>query len=87
MIPNGALQKVRPGSFGYERRCDVAKRDEALGCRSGNEIERGRQDDDIEDWQRRSELISNNAQGITCPILTVVYQSKEKEGDTQLPGH
>ena len=86
MIPDGALQKVRPGNLRYERRCDVTKRDEALGSRSGNEIERGRQDDDIEDWQRRSELISNDVQGMIYPMLTVVSQSKEK-GDTQLPGH
>ena len=53
MIPNGAFQEVRPGSFGYERRCDVAKRDETLGCRGRNEVERGGEDDDIEDWRRR----------------------------------
>ena len=48
VIPDGALQYVRPGSFGYERRCDIAKRDEALGCRSGDEVERGGQNDGIE---------------------------------------
>jgi hypothetical protein len=48
LIPDGALQEVRPANFGYERRCNVAERDESLGCRSGNEIERSGQDNDIE---------------------------------------
>lgn len=46
-IPDGTLQQVRPDSFGHETRCDVAKSDETLGCRSWNEIEGGGEDDDI----------------------------------------
>ena len=46
-IPDGALQQVWPDNLGHERGCDVAERDETLGCRSGNEIEGGGEDDDI----------------------------------------
>ena len=49
-VSNSALQEVGPANFGRERRCNVAKRNESLGRRSGNKIERSGQYNNIENW-------------------------------------
>jgi hypothetical protein len=60
VIPDSALQEVRPGGFGYEQRCKVAERDETLGCRRGDKIKRSGQDDDIENWRQKFKQIFNS---------------------------
>ena len=50
IIPDSSLQKIWPAKFGYQRGCDIAEGNEALGRRGGNKVEGSRQDNNVENW-------------------------------------